>query len=408
MTRAGSAPFHELRAVIILALGFGLVGVDRFLISTMFPTIARDLGLDYSDIGTIAGALAIAWGLAALLMGNVADRLGPRRVLVGSLVLFSFLIGASGLATSLAGLIAVRVVMGLADGAFTPASISATAAASGPERMGRNIGLQQMTLPLFGLGFAPLVVAALLHIVDWRYIFLIFALPGFALAWATWRYLPGAPLVGDEHRDQARGGLRADLAAVLAYPNIRRLMMLMLCWLTCLIITSAFMPSYLTDFLGLDTVSMGTVMSAIGFGSAAGAVVLAWASDLAGRRTVVLACALGAMISLVALSRAPASAPLLFLALFCVHFFNTAAITLTVGPICAESVPASLMATASGLIVATGELVGGGLGPIVAGHLATRFGIEHLLWLPVAAMAVALLLALGLRDGRITNVEVSP
>src|SRR5271156_5022150 len=97
------------RTVAVLSLGFGLVGIDRFLISTMYPTIARDLHLGYSDIGTITGALAIAWGVAALIMGNLSDRIGQRPVLVVSLVVFSLLIGASGLAAGLAGLVLVRL-----------------------------------------------------------------------------------------------------------------------------------------------------------------------------------------------------------------------------------------------------------------------------------------------------------
>jgi len=44
----------------------------------------------------------------------------------------------------------------------------------------------------------------------------------------------------------------------------------MLCWLTCLITTSAFMPSYLLDHLHLSEIRMGSIMSAIGFGSTAG------------------------------------------------------------------------------------------------------------------------------------------
>jgi hypothetical protein len=63
MGRAGVADdrrIAEWRSIAILSVGFGLVGIDRYLISTMFPTIARDLGLGYSDIGTIAGALAFA------------------------------------------------------------------------------------------------------------------------------------------------------------------------------------------------------------------------------------------------------------------------------------------------------------------------------------------------------------
>jgi predicted MFS family arabinose efflux permease len=44
---------REIVGVLVLSLGFGLVGIDRFLISTLYPTIARDLHLDYGDIGSI-------------------------------------------------------------------------------------------------------------------------------------------------------------------------------------------------------------------------------------------------------------------------------------------------------------------------------------------------------------------
>src|SRR5277367_216999 len=185
--RPGSA---EVRTVLLLSLGFGLVGIDRFLISTMYPVIARDLHLNYSDIGLITGALAIAWGISALFMGNLSDRIGRRRVLTIPLIVFSLLIGASGLATGLLTLIAVRVVMGFADGAYTPVSIAGTLAASPAGRRGLNIGIQQMMMPLFGLGFAPLFVAAVLRYIEWRWVFLLFVLPGLLLAFLTWKVMP--------------------------------------------------------------------------------------------------------------------------------------------------------------------------------------------------------------------------
>lgn len=395
---ATPASSQEWKALTVLALGFGLVGIDRFLISTLFPVIARDLRLGYGDIGTITGALAIAWGIAALFMGNVSDRIGRRRVLVGALIVFSLLIGASGLATSLAGLIFVRVVMGFADGAFTPASISATLEASPPQRQGRNIGIQQMTLTLFGLGLSPLIVAALLHVIDWRLIFSIFVLPGLFLAWLTWRIIP-------DHRTRTAspgGGSFADWRAVIGNRNVRILMSGMLCWLTCLVTTSAFMPSYLLDHLKLGFGEMGTIMSAIGLGAAAGALLLPWLSDRTGRKPVMILAAVGTCLSLLVLSSLGPHLPSLFLALFAVHFFNNAAIAMTVGPVCAESVPPGLMATASGVVIAVGELFGGGIAPIVAGQVAERFGIDHLLWLPIAAMVIGVVLCLRLQETRPT------
>jgi len=108
----------------------------------------------------------------------------------------------------------------------------------------------------------------------------------------------------------------------------------------------------------------------------------------------------GAFAALLLLANAPRDAGVLFAFLFMVHFFNNALIALTVGPICSEAVPASLMATASGLVIAVGELFGGGLAPVIVGHAAQRFGIEHVLWLPIAAMVAGFLLCLSIQDMR--------
>ena len=389
-----------MATVAVMALGFGLVGFDRFLISTMFPSIAHDLHLNYADIGTITGALAVAWGFSALFMGNISDRIGRRRVLVGSLIVFSLLIGASGIASGLIGLVAVRAVMGIADGAYTPVSIATTIEASPPRRHGLNIGIQQMMLPLCGLGIAPLLVAALLNVIDWRHVFLIFVLPGLALAYAVWRVVP-APAHAPDSR-AARNSWR-DWASVLAVRNIKVAAVMMLCWLTCLITTSAFLPNYLIDFLKLPFGAMSSVMSAIGIGSTVGTLLLPWLSDKIGRKPVMSICTLGALCSLAALANCGASFWPLFVALFSVHFFNNALITLTVGPICLESVPATLAATASGLVIAVGELLGGGLAPAVVGQIAQHVGLAHILLLPIGAMVLGFILSLLLRETRFSG-----
>ncbi|HUE10254.1 MAG TPA: MFS transporter, partial [Steroidobacteraceae bacterium] len=288
----------EFRVVAVMALGFGLVGIDRFLIATMFPVIAKDLRLSYSDIGVITGALAIAWGASALFTGNASDRIGRRVVLTGSMILFALLIGASGLAAGLAGLVVVRLVMGAADGAYTPTSIAATIEASAPQRHGLNIGIQQMMLPLCGLGIAPLVVSGLLRIVNWRWIFLVFVLPGLLLAFAVWRVMPPH----SPARISAPRSSFKDWRDVLAFRNVRIGGALMLCWLTCLITTSAFLPNYFIDYLKLPFSQMSGIMSAIGLGSTAGTLALPWLSDFIGRKPVMILSTIGALCSLLLLA----------------------------------------------------------------------------------------------------------
>lgn len=381
--------------VILMALGFGLVGIDRFMISTLFPVIAKDLHLDYADIGTITGALAFAWGFAALIMGNRADRLGRGTVLAGSLFVFALLIGASGLATGLLSLIAVRVMMGFADGAYTPASIAATIHAAAPRHHGLAIGIQQMMLPAIGLGLAPLAITQLLHVIDWRWTFVLFALPGFILAWFVWKKLPRS-----KAETSSSAGSLSDWRSVLSFRNVRVAMGMMLCWLTCLMTASALLPNYLIDHVGLTFEQMGGVMSAIGLGSAVGTLSLPWLSDRIGRKPVMLIASAGGIVALFMLNSTGANTVQLFAWLFLVHFFNNAAITLTVGPICAETVPTALMATASGVVIAVGEFFGGGLAPVIAGRVASEFGIDKLLLLPMCTLALGFILSMLLIETR--------
>jgi predicted MFS family arabinose efflux permease len=221
-------------------------------------------------------------------------------------------------------------------------------------------------------------------------------LPGLLIAWLTARWIP---VDRPDPSVQGKGALSCESwEVVLRFSNIRLLMILMLCWLMCLITTSAFLPSYLVDYLKLNDLQMGIVMSAIGLGAATGSLLLSWASDKVGRKPVVLIAAVGALLSLGGLSVIGANPLLLFLLLFLVQFFNFAGLTLTVGPICAESVPAGLMATASGMVIACGELLGGGFGPILAGHFTEIFGIVNVLYPPMAGMALAALISLGLKE----------
>ena len=156
---------YEWKAVTLLCLGFGLVGIDRFMIMPLFPVMAQELKLDYQDLGQITGVLSIAWGVAAMFMGSLSDRLGHRKVLIPAIVVFSLLAGLSGLATGVVSMMAIRALMGLAEGAYTPASIVATLDASKPSRQGLNIGIRQIALSILGLSIAPVLVMQLLKVV---------------------------------------------------------------------------------------------------------------------------------------------------------------------------------------------------------------------------------------------------
>jgi MFS family permease len=148
---------YEWRAVTLLTLGFGLVGLDRWIIAPLFPAMVKDLHLNYQDLGSIIGALGIAWGVFAIVGGGLSDRLGRKRVLIPAMVAFSLLSGLSGYASGLVSLLVIRAIMGVSEGSFCPTSFATTNDASKPSRRGFNLGLQQSTFPLFGLALGPII-----------------------------------------------------------------------------------------------------------------------------------------------------------------------------------------------------------------------------------------------------------
>jgi MFS family permease len=389
---------YEWKAVTLMSLGLGLVGIDRFLIVPLMPVLMRDLKLDYQDLGHITGALAIAWGFSSLFTGRIADRVGFKRVLVPALIGFSMLAGLSGLATGVGSLILIRALMGLAEGAFVPASIIATMDASPPKRHGLNVGIQQMMPALLGLGLAPIAVTQLLKVMDWPWIFLMVAIPGIAVAWLAQKVLR-VP----SPKEIAAHSTTHDAAShrwheVFGYRNVPLGIACQLCWLSCIVVVAALFPNYLVDYLKLDMQQMGFVLSSLGFGGALGSLLLPALSDRIGRKPVMLLSVAGAFVSFWIFLRSGAAPVTLFLCLMSAMGCLYALLTLTVGPITAESVPGQLMSTASGMIIGIGEIFGGGLAPALAGYLAKHIGIQHAITMTLWALVIGAVAILALKE----------
>lgn len=395
---------YEWKAVALLAIGFGLVGLDRCIILPLFPVIMKDLGLDYRDIGNISGALAIAWGVAALFMGGISDRIGRRAVLIPSVIGFSLLAGVTGLAGGAGSLLVIRALMGLTEGAYTPASIAATLEASKASRRGFNLGLQQQAFPLFGLALAPILATQLLAVLpSWRWVFVLVSLPGFVLAWYMYRILRDTNASASRSRLDPTPPHRWTEA--LRHRNVVLNTLVMLCLLTCIFVVGAMMPSYLTDFLHLELGQMGFVLSAVGFGGFAGQLVLPGLSDRYGRKPIMIFSFLVSGLCMWLLMDTGAEPIPLFALLFVASGCLLSMTCLTVGPLTTEAVPPALMSTATGLVVGVGEIFGGGIAPVVAGFVAQSFGIQYILHLALGGLVVGVFVALMLRETAPVRLE---
>ena len=395
---AGARPPNAGAILILLTLGFGLVGLDRFMILPMFPVLASSLHLDYQDIGLITGALSITWGSASIFVGNLSDRFGQRRVAVLAMLGFSLIVGVSGFATGLLSLVLLRGVVGLLDGAFTPAAMVANFESSPPQHIGRNVGIMQAAMPFFGLAVAPILVTQLLVVIDWRYVFVLLSAPGLLVAWLLWRALGKPVVVTQDLVLHARENSWQRWRDALSNHNVRVTSVCICCWMACLVVLSALLPSYMMDYLHLSLLQMGGVLSALGFGATLGGLVMPALSDRLGRKPVALIDAVGTVVFLAFIASCGDNTTLLFVTLFGTAFFLYNLLGMTISTMTAESVPASVRTTAAGLVVGVGELFGAGIVPIIAGRLVHEFGIAYVPTIAGVAMVLGCVALLFFRE----------
>lgn len=168
-----------LAALFVLSL---VTYIDRAAISSVKDSLTADLALTDAQVGVVFGAFALGYALAQIPAGWMADRIGPRYLLSGIVVLWSFFTGLTGLLTSYAPMLAARFLFGVAEaGAFPGAARAIYERLSVAER-----GLAHGVIfagSRIGAALAFPLMAALLGVWSWRSIFLILAVPG--LVWAA-------------------------------------------------------------------------------------------------------------------------------------------------------------------------------------------------------------------------------
>jgi MFS family permease len=391
---------YEWKAVTLLGVGFGLVGLDRWIIAPLFPFMAADLGLNYQDIGNIVGVLGLMWGVFAIFSGLLSDKIGHRKVLIPAILLFSLMSGLSGLANGMASLIFIRALMGVMEGAYCPTSFTAVAAASRPARRGFNQGLQQSGFALLGLGLGPIVATQLLAVVpSWRWVFWIVAIPGFVVGALLFfvlrepRDTQGGELIG-----AGAGQQGARWSAVLRSRNIVLSMLALFGAMSCVFVLSAMVPSYLVDYLGLTAAQTGFVVSALGFGGFFGQFGVPGLSDVFGRKPIAILGFAGSAISVWLLAGIGADPTMLFITLFVVSFFCLGNVALITGPIATEAAPVGLVSSAIGIVVGSGEIFGGGVAPSIAGYIAQNYGIQNVLFVALSGVVFGCVVCLFLKE----------
>jgi MFS family permease len=96
----------------------GFVAFEAMAVTTVMPTVARDL--DGADLYALSFAAPLASGVIGMVAAGLwSDRRGPVAPLIWSMVLFSVGLLICGTAPSMEILVGGRLVQGLGGGALT-------------------------------------------------------------------------------------------------------------------------------------------------------------------------------------------------------------------------------------------------------------------------------------------------
>ena len=150
---------YENGLLALLSVTFGLVFIDRFALVYLSPFIAKDLGLNNTQIGLLVSALSITWAISGYFTTAWAEAKNKKKaVFIASVILFSLASITSGFATGFVMLILSRLLMGFFEGPTLPLIQSFIAKEASPNRSGLNMGiLQSFGSTLFGFLIAPLL-----------------------------------------------------------------------------------------------------------------------------------------------------------------------------------------------------------------------------------------------------------
>lgn len=243
----------RIAQAVLVAIAF-FTAMDIYLISLLIEPIKHELGLSDIQVGLAnTTVLYTAYAVFCIPMGLLVDRISRVRLLAAATLLWCAGLLVTGLSTSIAWLVASKVLLGIANAITLPAAMSLLADYFPPKRramattsygLGQGVG-QAGAIFIGGLGLAALGRLTTAHpdflfgLAPWRLISLAFALAGALL-------IPAILALREPVRKEVRQRGGGSLGQLWAY---RAFLLPLLAGTTCLSAMSTGILSWLPPAL---------------------------------------------------------------------------------------------------------------------------------------------------------------
>lgn len=368
---------------LLAALALVLDGFDGQMIGFAIPAIMQEWGVSRSVFSVAVASGLVGMAIGSVMAGLIADRIGRKPVLIGSILLFGSATFVIGYANSVDDITLIRFFAGLGIGAALPTATTLTAEFT-PARF-RTIAVTTAIVcyPLGGM-LAGLFAGQVLPVQGWRMfffiggalpliyaVFLIFALsesPKYlarqASRWEELRRLLARMAHEVAHVKEFSDGVvasvrRGSIAEVFRDGRASDSIWLWIAFfMTLLSIYSAFswLPTMLTAE-GLSPALAGMGLTAYNFGGVIGAIICALAITRYGSRKPMLIYAVLSATTALALNAVSVTSDTqTFLLGLGVHGLFTNALQCSLYALCAHLYPTLIRVTGTATALAFGRL----------------------------------------------------
>src|SRR5215475_7259629 len=215
---------REARVIALVAMAHFTSHIHIMLLPPILGSVKEAFGVSYTEVALALTAFNVASALLQTPAGFLVDRVGPRRMLIGGLLVGSVAIAAAALSPDYWLFVVAYGLLGLANTVYHPADYSILSAAVDHKRIGKAFSIHTFAGYL-GSGITPALVLACAAIWDWHGAFLFAAL--FSLAVALLMIVAGSVLPRRGRKPQpatARSDAKVGLDLLLSAPILRNLL----------------------------------------------------------------------------------------------------------------------------------------------------------------------------------------
>lgn len=171
--------------LIVLTLGFFMILLDTTIVNVAIPSIIDGLHASLDQILWILNAYILTYAVLLITTGRLGDMIGPKKLFLTGLVIFTLSSAACGIALSPEQLIVFRVIQGIGGAILTPQTLSIITSIFPPENRGGAFGVWGAVAGLAAIA-GPTLGGFLTTHFSWRAIFYVnvpIGIAAFVLAW---------------------------------------------------------------------------------------------------------------------------------------------------------------------------------------------------------------------------------